>query len=280
MELFLHVSFAFLLAVAPFASIQDAASPAQLYWKMKLPNTPIPRAVQELLPETMSLAQGGDNFFFVASGGVLQSRSFNYMHVATKENLAASKIADIFFFDHKLKPGSKLRIQFLTATRKAKFLSAQVAKTMPVSSKDFPETLTRLLINPNSTAALLMKQTINDCETPSVLGETQVCEDSSVQEYTIQEGVERMLGTKTVACHTKDFAYPVYICHAANTRMVYNLPLLGANGNKVNAVVACHTNTDQWDPNNLSFQMLKVKPGSAVICHFLPEDHIIWGTSN
>ncbi|CAM8963141.1 unnamed protein product [Rhodiola kirilowii] len=105
-------------------------------------------------------------------------------------------------------------------------------------------------------------------------------EDSSVQEYTIQEGVERMLGTKTVACHTKDFAYPVYICHAANTRMVYNLPLLGANGNKVNAVVACHTNTDQWDPNNLAFQMLKVKPGSAVICHFLPEDHIIWGTSN
>ncbi|CAM8960165.1 unnamed protein product [Rhodiola kirilowii] len=258
----------------------------------------------------MSLAQSGDNFFFMASGGVLQSRSFNYMHVATKENLAASKISDIFFFDHKLKPGSKLRIQFLTATRKAKFLSALVAKTMPVSSKDFPETLTRLLINPNSTAAVLMKQTINDCETLSVLGETQVCvasleqlvdfsieslgttsqievkatqvgkEDSSVQEYTIQEGVERMLGTKTVACHTKDFAYPVYICHAANTRMVYNLPLLGANGNKVNAVVACHTNTDQWDPNNLSFQMLKVKPGSAVICHFLPEDHIIWGTSN
>uniref|UniRef100_A0A7N0TBT5 BURP domain-containing protein n=1 Tax=Kalanchoe fedtschenkoi TaxID=63787 RepID=A0A7N0TBT5_KALFE len=309
MDFLLHAVFA-LLSVSSVARSQDA-SPAQLYWKAKLPNTPIPKAVRNFLPEAKSLTHGGENFF-MASGGALQSRVFNYMHAATEENLAAGKIADVFFFHHQLKPGTKLRIQFLTATRKANFLPAELATTMPLTSKDLPQILTRLAIDPDTKAAALMNETVSHCEAPSVSGETQKCaasleqlvdfsvgslggissqievksteveqEDGSVQEYTIMEGVERVLGNKTVACHTKDFAYPVFICHAATTRMVYSLPLAGADGRRVDAAVACHTNTAQWDPSNLAFQMLKVKPGgSDIICHFLPEDHIIWGTSD
>uniref|UniRef100_A0A7N0VIK0 BURP domain-containing protein n=1 Tax=Kalanchoe fedtschenkoi TaxID=63787 RepID=A0A7N0VIK0_KALFE len=267
----------------------------------------MPRSIQEFLPEADYSVEGGANLF-LASGGVMKSRTFAYKHAGTDEELAASSNADIFFFEHQLKPGTKLKVQFSTTIRKAKFIPFSVAKTMPMSSKDLPQLLARLSITPTSAAARVVNQTINDCATPSVSGEPELCAasleqmvdfslkklgnddiqvkstqvekvDRAIQEYTIQEGVERFAGSKTVACHAKNFAYPMFICHAAATTRAYSVPLVGANGSKVNAMVACHTNTARWNPKNLAFQMLKVTPGSVPVCHFLPEDHIMWGTS-
>ena len=50
-------------------------------------------------------------------------------------------------------------------------------------------------------------------------------------------------------------------------------------GTKAKAVAVCHTNTMEWNPKYLAFQQLKVKPGTAPICHFLPKDHIVWVVS-
>ncbi|CDP20906.1 unnamed protein product [Coffea canephora] len=52
--------------------------------------------------------------------------------------------------------------------------------------------------------------------------------------------------------------------------------LVGADGAKVKAVAVCHRDTSAWNPRHLAFQLLKVKPGTVPICHFLPEDHIVW----
>ncbi|CAM8923208.1 unnamed protein product [Rhodiola kirilowii] len=301
----LGVLFAFLSVL--HVVVSHGASPAQMYWESKLPNTPMPKSIQEFLPEADYSAQGGAKLF-LASGGVLKSKTFSYKHAGTEEELAASSNADIFFFEHQLIPGTKLKVQFSNTISKAKFLPANVAKSMPMSSKDLPQILARLAINPASAASKVVSQTINDCETPSVSGEPELCAasleqmvdfsikklgnqiqvkstevekvDRAVQEYTIEEGVERFAGSKTVACHAKNFAYPMFMCHAAATTRAYSVPLVGANGSKVNAVVACHTNTARWNPRNLAFQMLKVSPGSTPVCHFLPEDHIIFGSSN
>ncbi|KAL9671863.1 hypothetical protein QQ045_009436 [Rhodiola kirilowii] len=259
----------------------------------------MPKSIQEFLPEADYSSQGGVKLF-LASGGVLKSKTFSYKHAGTEEELAASSNADIFFFEHQLVPGTKLKVQFSNTISKAKFLPANVAKSMPMSSKDLPQIL--------APAAKLVNETVNDCESPSVSGEPELCAasleeiidfslkklgnkieakstdvekvDRKVQEYTIQEGVERFAGSRTVACHAKNFAYPMFMCHAAATTRAYSVPLVGSNGSKVNAVVACHTNTARWNPKNLAFQMLKVMPGSVPVCHFLPEDHIIFGASN
>ncbi|KAL9669894.1 hypothetical protein QQ045_007444 [Rhodiola kirilowii] len=94
---------------------------------------------------------------------------------------------------------------------------------------------------------------MNDCETPSVSGEPELCAasleeiadfslkklgkkieakstnvekvDKAVQEYTIQEGVERFAGSKTVACHVKNFDYPMFMWHAAATTRVTSFHL-------------------------------------------------------
>ncbi|WVZ21601.1 hypothetical protein V8G54_008923 [Vigna mungo] len=42
----------------------------------------------------------------------------------------------------------------------------------------------------------------------------------------------------------------------------------------------CYTDTSQWNPKHLAFQVLKVKPETVLVRHFLPEDHVVWKTNN
>ncbi|CBI20918.3 unnamed protein product, partial [Vitis vinifera] len=57
---------------------------------------------------------------------------------------------------------------------------------------------------------------------------------------------------------------------------IYKVPLVGADGTRVQALAVCHEDTSIWDPNALAFQVLKVKPGTWPICHFLPNGHFVW----
>nr|CAD1843885.1 unnamed protein product [Ananas comosus var. bracteatus] len=43
----------------------------------------------------------------------------------------------------------------------------------------------------------------------------------------------------------------------------------------VDAAAVCHADTAAWNPKHLAFQVLKVKPGTVPICHFLPQDHVV-----
>uniref|UniRef100_A0A7N0SVU5 BURP domain-containing protein n=1 Tax=Kalanchoe fedtschenkoi TaxID=63787 RepID=A0A7N0SVU5_KALFE len=276
----------------------DASSPAELYWETKLPNTPMPKPIQDFLPEAVPLGRGAK--LFHESGGMLKSRTFLYKNAATPEEIAASN-SDIFFYEDQLKPGNKLRVRFSTTSRHVKFLPAKLTDTLPLSSKDLPQTLARLAITPTSAAAKEMSDTVEDCEAPKAYGDNdEKCvasleemidfsieklgqhiqimpssverNDKAVQEYTIEElGVRRFAGDRTVACHAKSFAYPTFICHASSTTRAYIVPLLGADGNKVTSLVACHADTVKWNPDNLAFKLLKEKPGNVTVCHFLPD---------
>ncbi|KAM0005498.1 putative BURP domain-containing protein [Helianthus debilis subsp. tardiflorus] len=52
--------------------------------------------------------------------------------------------------------------------------------------------------------------------------------------------------------------------------------MISADGKKMNAAAVCHIDTSKWNPKHLAFQVLKVKPGTVPVCHFLPEDHVAW----
>ena len=48
------------------------------------------------------------------------------------------------------------------------------------------------------------------------------------------------------------------------------------DGKKAEVVASCHMDTSAWNPKNVAFQVLKVKPGTVPVCHFLPRDDLIW----
>ena len=85
-----------------------------------------------------------------------------------------------------------------------------------------------------------------------------------------------MVGDKRGVCHGQNYPYAVFHCHASHATKAYLVPMVGADGTKVKAVAACHIDSSKWNPRHLAFQVLKVKPGMVPICHFLPEDHIVW----
>ncbi|KAF6176341.1 hypothetical protein GIB67_011130 [Kingdonia uniflora] len=228
---------------------------------------------------------------------------FNYGYAASEDQLHDNPNVAIFFLEKDLHTKTKMNLQFTRTTSGATFLPHQIAETIPFSSKKFPQILTQFSIVPKSVEAEAMKKTIKECEAPANKGEDKYCakslesmidfstsklgknvkvmstevtnEDSQTQIYSI-ESVQKTGGDNSVVCHGQTYAYAVFYCHATHTTRAYEVSMLGANGKKVKAVAVCHMDTSTWNPNHLAFQVLKVKPGSVPICHFLPEDHIVW----
>ena len=57
------------------------------------------------------------------------------------------------------------------------------------------------------------------------------------------------------------------------------MSMLGRDGTAVDAVAVCHADTSGWNPKHVAFQVLNVKPGTVPVCHFLPQDHVVWTRS-
>ena len=167
-------------------------------------------------------------------------------------------------------------------------------------------------MSPDSVEAAEMAQTLRDCEAPAAKGEKKACAtslesmvdfataglgtshvravstvvarpDSPKQEYTIT-GVKRAGagaddGGRLVACHAEPYAYAVFACHQTRRTRAYSVSMLGRDGTAVDAVAVCHADTSGWNPKHVAFQVLNVKPGTVPVCHFLPQDHVVWTRS-
>jgi hypothetical protein len=96
-----------------------------------------------------------------------------------------------------------------------------------------------------------------------------------LQKYTI-EGAKKLAANTAVVCHKQKYPYAVFYCHKTTTTKAYAVSLVGEDGTKAKAVAVCHTDTAKWNPKHLAFRVLKVKPGTSPVCHFLPEDHVVW----
>ncbi|OMP10972.1 hypothetical protein COLO4_04121 [Corchorus olitorius] len=209
----------------------------------------------------------------------------------------------IYFFQEDLRPGKKMNLKRLTEkSDKALFLPQQIAKSMPISTDKLPKILKNFSIKAESSYAKGVGVTVMNCERAEMRGEEKYCA-TSLESFvdlgvamfgknirllshqlgkglknplvTIDRGM-RDMGENNIVCHKMQYPYAVYLCHSIKKTIVYDVPLIGVDGTKVNAVAVCHLDTSAWSPKHVAFQFLKVKPGSVPICHFLGRDTIVW----
>ncbi|XP_023741539.1 BURP domain protein RD22 [Lactuca sativa] len=229
---------------------------------------------------------------------------FVYNYAASADQLKDNPNVAFFFLENDLHQGTEMKLHFTKDDQKATFLPRQVADSIPFSSNKLPQIYNEFSIKSDSVEAQDMKQTLSECENKGIEGEEKYCatslesmvdfstsklgknvkaistevnakESTPLQKYTI-EGAKKLAADKAVVCHKQNYAYAVFYCHKTVNTRAYSVSLVGADGTKAKAVAVCHTDTAKWNPKHLAFQVLKVKPGSVPVCHFLPEDHVVW----
>ncbi|KAF2538669.1 hypothetical protein F2Q68_00018851 [Brassica cretica] len=234
---------------------------------------------------------------------------FVYNYAASKTQLHDDPKAALFFLEKDMVPGKEMNLRFSAEDGydgKTSFLPRGEAETMPFESEKFSEILKTFSVKPGSGEAEMMKKTIEECEAKRVGGEEKYCatslesmvdfsvsklgkdhvravstevaqKNAPMQRYIIAAaGVKKLSDDKSVVCHKQKYPFAVFYCHKAMMTSVYAVPLEGENGLRAKAVAVCHKNTSAWNPNHLAFKVLKVKPGTVPVCHFLPETHVVW----
>ncbi|EAZ13440.1 hypothetical protein OsJ_03360 [Oryza sativa Japonica Group] len=236
---------------------------------------------------------------------------FIYNYAATETQLHDDPNVALFFLEKDLHPGKTMAVHFTATTAGEKFLPRSEADAMPFSSEKVPEILSRFSVKPGSVEAAEMAQTLRDCEAPPAQGKRKACatslesmvdfatsslgtshvraastvvgkEGSPEQEYTVTAVKRAAAGgdqDQLVACHAEPYAYAVFACHLTRATRAYAVSMAGRDGTGVEAVAVCHADTAGWNPKHVAFQVLKVKPGTVPVCHFLPQDHVVWTRS-
>lgn len=96
----------------------------------------------------------------------------------TDENGGPS-LSSIFFLEKELHSKTKVNLQFLERSSshdtRVFFLPRRLAETIPFSSKKLSVALEKLNISQGSDKALAMEQTLQECESPTISGESKYC---------------------------------------------------------------------------------------------------------
>ncbi|XP_021803299.1 BURP domain protein RD22-like isoform X2 [Prunus avium] len=302
-----------LLSLAAVALANHAAQPApQLYWNSVLLNTQMPRAISELLHPDSTNEEKSTNIMNAVGNGkptdlIPLGAGYGIQYDRLTDNELHYKNVTLYFFEKDIRPGATMNFQFPRNSNTATFLPRKSAQSIPFSSNKLSEIFNHFSAKPTSVEAKTIKKTIEVCEAPGIKGEEKYCATSlesmvdfstsklrtrnvqaistevlekgatmSMHKYTTMPGLKKLAGDKVVVCHKQNYPYAVFYCHVIKPTAAYVLSLKGDDGVKVKAVAVCHLDTSEWNPKHLAFQILKVKPGTIPICHFLPTDHIIW----
>ncbi|OMO61863.1 hypothetical protein CCACVL1_23195 [Corchorus capsularis] len=226
------------LALAVVAS-QAALSPEQ-YWKYVLPNTPMPKVVQDMLLHP-------------------EKSTFLPRQIAQKIPFSSNKLPEILN-KFSVTPGSAEAEMMKNTIKECEAPQIRGEKKYCATSLESMIDFSTSKIGKNVQAI-----------------STEVEKQTPLQKYTIAYGVQKISGDKSVVCHKQNYLYAVFYCHRSEKTRAYMVPLEGADGTKAKAVAICHTDTSAWNPKHVAFQVLKVEPGTIPICHFLPKDHIFLG---
>ncbi|KAL2325998.1 hypothetical protein Fmac_025056 [Flemingia macrophylla] len=92
-------------------------------------------------------------------------------------------------------------------------------------------------------------------------------------QYMVEE--VNKVGDKAVMCHRLNFENVVFYCHQINATTTYMVPLVASDGTKARALTICHHDTRGMDPTVL-YEVLKVKPGTGPVCHFVGNKAVAW----
>ncbi|XVF01123.1 hypothetical protein REPUB_Repub04eG0061000 [Reevesia pubescens] len=215
----------------------------------------------------------------------------------------------VFFTLNDLKVGKSMPIYFpkKDPSKSPHLLPREETDSIPFSLKQLPYLLQFFSFLQDSSQAKAMEDTLRQCETDAIKGETKFCATSlesmldfarslfglnspfkilttahltksstRFQNYTILERPEEISAPMMVACHTVPYPYAVLYCHSQETEnKVFKVSLGGENGDKVEAVAVCHMDTSQWSRNHVSFRVLGIEPGTPGVCHFFPADNFV-----
>ncbi|PKU87946.1 BURP domain-containing protein 3 [Dendrobium catenatum] len=238
-------------------------------------------------------------------------KSFGCYNCINKETQTHNDpIAQLFFLKDSLKVGTKMTLELSKSISMHPFLSVEMAKATPFSSTKLTEILGLFNITWGSLEAKAIQQTLEECEEKPIEGEIKHCvtsleamvdfvkaeignRDVNVIETTVKGGVHQLVVPKQVylirskedmhveakalvSCHPESYPKAVYYCHKITNVEAYKVHLLGSNGVVVDTAAICHIDTSAWSPHYLGFKILKVKPGTEPICHFLPRGHLIF----
>ncbi|XP_073055380.1 BURP domain protein RD22-like [Primulina eburnea] len=259
-------NFYFILAFLSVALIgSHAALPSEVYWNSVLPNSPMPKAVKDLLypaewgedkSTAVNVGHGGvgvhtakpghSTYVGVGKGGVTVGtrtktgkpiyvgvspgvNPFVYLYAATETQLHDDPNVALFFLQKDLTPGKKMNLNFYKPENGATVLPRKVADSIPFSSDKLPEIFRKLSVNPNSKEAEIMKKTIQECEDETtIIGEEKFCATSleSMIDFTTSK-----IGKRVEAIST----------NAENGDKLKEYSIVGVKKmSRGKAVVACH----------------------------------------
>uniref|UniRef100_A0A0D9ZVV7 BURP domain-containing protein n=1 Tax=Oryza glumipatula TaxID=40148 RepID=A0A0D9ZVV7_9ORYZ len=266
------------------ARASHAASPAELYWKIALPTSPMPGAIRDLINPARSASQEDTDMDEVSTDAV-------------------------FFLEKDLFPGSKITLHSTRGGACAMVLLRGRADAIPFASEKLPEILTQLSVPAGSRAAEDMRTTLAECEA-ALLGardqakhcvtslesmvefaaaslgtrdiravSTEVigtgAAETPRQEYTVEavKPVVSVSGGNMVTCHGMPYAYAVFGCHTT-TATVYAVTLAGADGTRAEALATCHG--DAFPGVAEAYERVGVAAGSVPVCHIMPLGDMLW----
>lgn len=306
------MGFKYQQVIAVLSVILVASHAANLgsedYWNSKLPNTPMPKSLKDLMQPSpawlenkgtaVNVGYGGVGVHTgkpgrrtnvgVGKGGVTVGTGtrygrpvyvgvhpgpdpFNYLYAATQTQLHDNPNVALFFLAKDLHLGKRMNLQFSKSTNEAMFLPRQVADSIPFSSNKLPEILSRFSVNPTSDEAKVIRKTIKECEETNIKGEEKYCATS----------LESM-----VDFSTSKLGYPVKaISTNAESGEIKEYSITGAARMPSKKVVACHKQDYAYavfychtTETTVAYQVSMVaadgsKAEAVAICH---EDTAAW----
>ncbi|KAK8938862.1 BURP domain-containing protein 3 [Platanthera zijinensis] len=274
----------------------------EYYWRSVLPQTPIPATIEQLLHSA-----GNPKYSFQVERA--PTVFISYKSAATEYQIQNDSNAQLFFLKDGINPGTKLVLDLTGITSAPPFLSLKDSLAAPFSSGKLFEILGLFSIQSDSLEAAAVRRALAECEEPPLDGESKRCVTSvesmlefvqaelgggdvrivetavagggivwGRQEYTVGPAGPRLLRAKAVvSCHLEPYPRALYYCHKTEHIEVYKVQLLVSDdGTAVDAIMSCHIDTSAWNPRYIGFRMLKVKPGTEPICHFMPQGNLIF----
>lgn len=220
----------------------------------------------------------------------------------------------LYFLEQDILPGNTMNLHFTKTTNEATFIPRRIADEMPFSLQKLHQVFAKLAGEPDPDRPdqqNIIRKTIQRCEELRIQGkESQSCltslesiinfittrlgtdfqaistevkhgETQLGQNYTVENGVKKLQGSKFVACHKLNYPYAVFYCHAFEADEAYavRVPLKGSNGEEeVVAVGVCHVRPKlEWEKYmvRVPTRMAAVKSGRVPLCHFLAGDSIV-----
>ncbi|XP_029120188.2 BURP domain-containing protein 6 [Elaeis guineensis] len=267
--------------------VTHAASPTELYWRSVLPDTPMPNAIADLIKHSTDVGQ-------LALG-----------HPVTKAMATSTKLRSYFFLENDLHDGAKFTLHFTGTGSRPSLLTRQEADSIPFTTTKLPEILSRFSNEPGSHEANAIETTLEECEEPAGYGQIKKCatslesmldfttwalrtrdidtvstrvgkEDSSEQQYNVVGVREATDSPDWVVCHVQPYAYTVFHCHTKGNSTAHMVSMVGEDGTKAEALAVCHDYLDGPNPKILAFRGFPAKHGTGNVCHFQPQDNILW----